>query len=76
MLVEKPFVSAIEGSQVGKQRINKEGMKRYGNLWEKVISLENLRIADERARKGKQRSYGVRLHDKNREQNPYALHMA
>ena len=51
-------------------------MKRYGNLWEKVISLENLRIADERARKGKQRSYGVRLHDKNRERNLYALHMA
>ena len=76
VLVEKPFVSAIEGSQVGKQRINKEGMKRYGNLWEKVISLENLRIADERARKGKQRSYGVRLHDKDREQNLYALHMA
>ena len=60
----------------GKQRINKEGMKRYGNLWEKVISLENLKIADERARKGKQRSYGVRLQDRDRERNLQELHMA
>lgn len=49
-------------------------MKRYGNLFDKVISIENLRLADERARKGKRHSYGVRLHDRNREANLQALH--
>lgn len=33
-------------------------MKRIGNLFEKVISLDNLRLADEKARKGKLGTYG------------------
>lgn len=49
-------------------------MKRIGNLYEKIISLENLQLADEKARRGKINSYGVRLHDKNREANIIALH--
>lgn len=49
-------------------------MKRIGNLYERVISLENLRLADEKARKGKLRSYGVMIHDKNRDANLLALH--
>ncbi len=49
-------------------------MKRIGNLFDKVISLENLRLADEKARKGKLRSYGVQTHDKNRDANLLALH--
>jgi len=53
---------------------NKEVMKRIGDLYEKVISLDNLRLADEKARKGKLRSYGVQLHDKNREANLLSLH--
>ena len=57
-------------------RKSKKGMKRIGNLYQKVISLENLRLADERARKGKTRSYGVRVHDRNREANIIALHEA
>jgi len=44
-------------------------MKRIGNLYEKIISIENLNNADVIARKGKRKSYGVKLHDKNREQN-------
>ena len=55
---------------------SKKGMKRIGNLYQKVISLENLRLADERARKGKTRSYGVRVHDRNWEANIIALHEA
>lgn len=51
-------------------------MKRIGNLYEKIISLENLRLADEKARRGKLRTYGVRHHDKNREANIIALHEA
>ena len=49
-------------------------MKRIGNLYEKIISIENLRLADEKARRGKANSYGVRFHDRNREANIIALH--
>lgn len=49
-------------------------MRRIGNLFEKIISIENLRRADERARRGKRKSYGVRMHDKNRERNLEELH--
>ena len=49
-------------------------MKRIGNLYEKIISLENLRLADEKARRGKVNTYGVRFHDRNREANILALH--
>ena len=51
-------------------------MKRLGNLYDKIISLDNLRLADERARKGKLRSYGVKLHDRNKEANLLSLHEA
>jgi hypothetical protein len=44
-------------------------MKRLGNLYEKICSLENLQLADEKARKGKLCSHGVLKHDKNREEN-------
>lgn len=44
-------------------------MKRIGNLYEKVCSIENLQLADEKARKGKLRTYGVIEHDKKREVN-------
>lgn len=49
-------------------------MKRTGNLYDKIISIENLRLADEKARRGKHRTYGVRHHDKNRDANILALH--
>lgn len=51
-------------------------MKRIGNLYEKIISMDNLRLADEKARRGKTHTYGVRVHDKNREANLMALHEA
>lgn len=51
-------------------------MKRIGNLYEKIISVENLRLADEKARRGKLNSQGVKQHDLNREANIYALHDA
>lgn len=49
-------------------------MKRIGNLFEKVISLDNLRLADKKARKGKSKQYGVKLFDKDPEANLLALH--
>lgn len=51
-------------------------MKRIGNLYEKIISLDNLRCADEKARRGKLHTYGVQVHDRNREANLLALHEA
>jgi len=51
-------------------------MKRIGGLYARIISVENLRLADEKARRGKQGSYGVKVHDRNREANILALHEA
>lgn len=44
-------------------------MKRYGNLFERICSLENLQLADEIARTGKSGQYGVISHDRNRDEN-------
>lgn len=49
-------------------------MKRIGNIYDKICSIENLRLADEKARKGKLRSYGVRRHDRRRDLNIQELH--
>ena len=51
-------------------------MKRIGNLYDKIISLDNLRLADEKARRGKLHTYGVRVQDRNRDANILALHEA
>lgn len=50
------------------------GMKRYDNLFYKICSIDNLRLADEKARKGKKRNRGVRLFDRDREGNLERLH--
>lgn len=63
MLVAKANVSS-------KQR----QMKRKGNLYQKIISVENLYLADANARKGKKDQYGVQSFDKNKEPNIIALH--
>lgn len=44
-------------------------MKRYKNLYNEIISVENLKIADNKARKGKRKQYGVRKHLENEEEN-------
>ncbi|MFB5946134.1 reverse transcriptase domain-containing protein [Albibacterium profundi] len=49
-------------------------MKRIGNLYQDMISIENLKLADINARKGKLKSYGVKKHIKNEEANILALH--
>src|ERR1041385_871744 len=49
-------------------------MKRLNNLYEKIYSLENLRLADAKACKGKSDQYGVIAHLKNREANILKLH--
>lgn len=49
-------------------------MKRTGNLFEKVISIENLKLADKRARKGKSKQFGIQKHKRNEGENIYKLH--
>ena len=51
-------------------------MQRLGNLYDRIISLENLRLADQRARKGKLNTYGVKVHDRHVEEDLLALHEA
>jgi len=49
-------------------------MKRVGRIFDKIASVENLVLADSKARKGKKRQYGIIHHDRNRESNILALH--
>ncbi|MBS1988731.1 group II intron reverse transcriptase domain-containing protein [Candidatus Dependentiae bacterium] len=49
-------------------------MKRKNNLFQQIISLDNLRLADTEAQKGKAKQRGVIKHNKNREQNLVDLH--
>lgn len=49
-------------------------MKRVGNLYEKIISIENLELADKKAQRGKKKQFGVKRHNKNRKQNILDLH--
>ena len=44
-------------------------VKRYGNLWEKVIAEENIRLSYEQARLGKGKKYNVRRFNRNIEGN-------
>jgi RNA-directed DNA polymerase len=49
-------------------------MKRFGNLYYRIFSIENLTLADQHASKGKSRQPGVIEHNKNREANILELH--
>jgi len=52
---------------------SKADMKRIGNLYEQIVSLKNLQLADEKAQKGKSSQYGVVLHNAKRESNLLVL---
>lgn len=49
-------------------------MKRHSNLYGKIISLGNLRLADINARKGKSKQIEIYKHIKNGEENLLNLH--
>ncbi len=49
-------------------------MKRLNNLYEKIYSIDNLELADKKARKGKSDQYGIKRHDRHREKNILKLH--
>lgn len=44
-------------------------MKRLNNLYSKVYDIENLKLADKNARKGKTNNYDVQAHDLNKDDN-------
>lgn len=66
----------IKNALVLKRKMSekKQTMKRYGNLYNKIISLDNLYIADSKARRRKEGSFGVRKHNENKDQNLQDLH--
>src|SRR5512138_2152017 len=49
-------------------------MKRVSNLYERIYSIENLKLADSIARRGKSKQPGVIKHIKNEEVNIMRLH--
>ena len=49
-------------------------MKRIGNLYQQICSIENLQLADKIARKGKAKQPGVIEHDKSPAENIQKLH--
>ena len=49
-------------------------MKRIGNLYQKIIDIDNLKLADKKARKGKNKQYGVIKHIQNEEKDILNLH--
>jgi RNA-directed DNA polymerase len=49
-------------------------MKRINNLYQQIISLDNLVIGDQKARKGKSGQYGVKVYTTNQEYNIQQLH--
>lgn len=40
-------------------------MKRYSGLHDKLCTIENIEVADDNARKNKNKKYGINKHDKN-----------
>lgn len=64
----------IQGVGIARENdLKSKGMKRINNLYEKIYCLENLVLADEKARKGKSSQYGVQVHDKNKDANLISL---
>ncbi len=50
-------------------------MKRCNNLYNSIISIENLKLADEKARKNKTNRFEINEHDKISESNLNILHL-
>jgi RNA-directed DNA polymerase len=69
-------INSLKGSvgTDGKTILISKGMKRIGGLYPKIYDLDNLRLADIKASKGKSFQYGVRTHNENRENNILELH--
>ena len=44
-------------------------MKRYNNLFEQICSIENIELADKKARRHKSNNCGIRTHDKHKQED-------
>lgn len=44
-------------------------MKRYGNLFNKICDMDNLILADKKARQGKTNTWGVKVFDRDKDNN-------
>ena len=44
-------------------------MKRINNLFEQICSIENIELADDRARRNKTNRKNVKIHDKHRKED-------
>lgn len=44
-------------------------VRRHGNLWDKLISDENIELAYKKARKGKSKFYAVQKFEENLSEN-------
>lgn len=42
-------------------------MKRYSGLHDKLCTIENIEVADDNAKKNKNKKYGINKHDRNRQ---------
>lgn len=51
-------------------------MKRFGNLYNDICCIDNLELADVKARKSKHKTSGVLTHDKEKDLNILKLHEA
>lgn len=49
-------------------------MKRHNHIYEQICSMDNIRIAELTARKGKRNQYGVLVFDRDKEANLLKLH--
>lgn len=54
---------------LGRRALKTKALIRQNHIFKKITTLENLQLADERARKGKSHQYGIRKFDRNREEN-------
>jgi len=66
-------VPVVLRKQGERSQTKSKGMKRYGNLYDEVCSAGNLALAHQKARKGKAHTYGVRLFEKELENNMQQL---
>lgn len=52
-----------------KKTLNKINLKRKGNLYNQIISIDNLELSDRKAQKGKSKQFGVIKHNKDKDLN-------
>lgn len=68
-LPKNTFKTKGVGTPNGRRIFLSKEMKRIGNLYSKIISVENLKIADKKAQKGKLKQCGVQKHNERKVAN-------